>query len=110
MTNIICELYHMPTEPVMRVNKYGAEEWLVNGQPHRTDGPAYIAKDGYQAWWVNGKRHRTDGPAVIWHDGDHEWFINGVDVTKEAKQWIRKQKISWPFDQETQTQFLLTFG
>ena len=56
------------------------QAWLLNGQLHRTDGPAYVNGD-YQAWWLNGKRHRTDGPAIV--NGDHQsWYLNGVEMTE----------------------------
>ena len=56
------------------------QEWLLNGQLHRTDGPAIVNGD-YQAWWLNGQRHRTDGPAIV--NGDHQsWYLNGVEMTE----------------------------
>jgi len=41
----------------------GSQSWFLNGQRHRTDGPAVIWADGSRTWWLNGQRHRTDGPA-----------------------------------------------
>jgi hypothetical protein len=125
--------YYFHMESAMHVNRYGDQEWQVDGQLHRTDGPAYIGKSGYQAWFVNGERHRTDGPAIIGSDGAQAWFVNGQrhrtdgpaiirsngaqewyindrDITREVKSWMRKQKVTWPWDAETQTQFVLTFS
>jgi len=51
--------------------------WYLNGQLHRTDGPAEIWPGGAQFWWLNGQRHRTDGPAAIWADGTQRWYLNG---------------------------------
>jgi hypothetical protein len=51
--------------------------WYLDGQKHRTDGPAVIWPDGTQAWWLNDQRHRTDGPALIWPDGTQAWYLNG---------------------------------
>jgi hypothetical protein len=119
-------------EPVMRVNHRGDQEWVAHGKYHRLDGPAYIDKNGSQYWCVNGLFHRTDGPAIIntdgsqeWYtkgvfhrtygpavvntDGSNEWWINGRNITKEVNDWMRKQKVTWPWDAETQALFVLTF-
>lgn len=86
--------------PVMMVNSAGTKEWRLNGQVHRTDGPAieYANGDkiwyrktllhrehgpaienanGSKQWWINGELHRDDGPAVEWADGRKEWWLNG---------------------------------
>jgi hypothetical protein len=88
----------------------GRQEWHVNGLPHRTDGPALIRADGAQAWYINGKLHRSGGPAVIWPDGAQEWFIDGKNITKQVNRWMEKQNITWSFDEEIQAYFSLTFG
>ena len=85
------------------------KEWYSNGLHHRINGPAVIWKNGTQEWHLNGKMHRTDGPAKIWSNGNEEWVINGQYITKEVKQWMQKQNVIWPWDEETQAQFLLTF-
>ena len=61
----------------------GSQSWYLNGQLHRTDGPAVIWTDGSQSWYLNGNRHRTDGPAVIYDDGTQLWFLNGREMTQE---------------------------
>jgi hypothetical protein len=61
----------------------GTRQWWVNGERHRTDGPAIEWSDGEKFWYVNGKRHRIDGPASEWRNGDKQWFINGKEYTKE---------------------------
>jgi hypothetical protein len=118
-------------EPMMHSTEDGDQVWILDGQLHRTDGPAFISRTGYQAWWVNGERHRTDGPAIIddnhqewwvdgkchrtdgpaiiWKDGDQSWYINGKKITQEVNDWMRKQNVTWPWDTETQAQFVLTF-
>ncbi len=60
-------------------NKY----WRLNGNLHRTDGPAIEYASGSKSWWINGKRHRTDGPAIEFYNGDKFWFINGTEYSKE---------------------------
>ena len=87
----------------------GTQEWLVNGQRHRIDGPALIwTEDDREEWYINGKLHREDGPAVI-RDDIHNYYINGENITKEVLKWMRTQDITWPWDEESQTQFILTF-
>jgi hypothetical protein len=70
----------------------GAQFWYLNGQKHRTDGPAVIRADGAQVWCLNGQKHRTDGPAVIWADGDQEWWLNGMKLTKD--EWRQQVETS----------------
>jgi len=74
----------------------GYKEWWVNGQRHRTDGPAIEFADGSKVWYLNGKRHREDGPAVERADGYKAWFLNGKEYTKEEyyKRLYKKGLIS----------------
>ena len=58
-------------------------KWIMDGKPHREDGPALIHADGAQEWYVDGKRHREDGPAVICADGTQVWFLNGASYTED---------------------------
>ena len=88
----------------------GTQAWYDNEQLHRTDGPAIIYSDGSQYWFVNGQRHRTDGPAVIWADGSQEWWVNDRHLTKQITTWMTDLDITYPFDEEHQALFLLTFG
>ncbi len=57
------------------------EEYRLNGEYHREDGPAVIIHypDGTmdQTWYRDGKVHREDGPAIIGNDGGEHWFLNG---------------------------------
>jgi hypothetical protein len=59
------------------VDDDGIRRWYVNGQLHRSDGPAVECADGHREWYVNGKRHREDGPAVEHANGIRLWWING---------------------------------
>jgi hypothetical protein len=120
-------------EPTLTVNADGTQRWLVNGELHRLDGPAFIYPDGTQqwyvsgelhrldgpaviwangdqAWWVNGQLHRLDGPAVIWADGDQEWRVRDQHITTQVAAWMQTHAITWPWDEPTQMQFLLTWG
>lgn len=61
----------------MKVNRNGDKRWYLNGQKHRTDGPAIELADGGKEWWLNGQRHRIGGPAIEWADGRKSWWLNG---------------------------------
>jgi len=63
--------------PICEVDTDGAKEWYLNGQRHRTNGPAIEYPDGEKEWYLNGKLHRTNGPAVEYSDGTKQWFLNG---------------------------------
>jgi hypothetical protein len=92
------------------ISRGGTRSWWVNGKRHRLEGPAVIRFDTYQSWYINGKRHRLDGPAIIEPDGDQEWWVNGKEITDEVISWMQQQGVTWPWDEETQMQFVLTFG
>ena len=100
----------MMMEPTLRVDANGDQEWWVNDQLHRPDGPAVISAYGPQAWYVNGQRHRLDGPAVIWANGDQERWVNDQNITTQVEAWMQTQAVTWPWDDQTQMQFILTFG
>ena len=88
----------------------GRQAWYVDGQLHRVDGPAIIGADGSQTWYVDGQRHRTDGPAIIGADGRQAYWIYGKDIAQEVAAWISIHNVTWPFDDNTRIQFILTFG
>ena len=67
----------------VRVYSDGYKEWYLNGNLHRTDGPAIEYSNGEKYWYLNGKLHREDGPAIEWSNGDKEWFLNGFKVTED---------------------------
>ena len=83
----------------------GSQFWYLNGQLHRTDGPAEIWPGGAQFWWLNGQRHRTDGPAVLWTDGTQRWYLNGQlhRVDGPAVIWFNGSK-RWFLNGEEMTQ------
>ena len=64
-------------EYTVKVYEDGGQDWFLNGNLHREDGPAVIWATGTQEWWLNGKRHREDGPAYIGANGTQKWFLNG---------------------------------
>jgi hypothetical protein len=72
----------------------GTKSWWLNGKQHRTDGPAIEYTDGTKAWYLNGKRHRTDGPAIEYTDGNKSWYINGVEVTQAVMNHIKQLTVA----------------
>lgn len=70
----------------------GAKEWYLNGNPHRTDGPALEGVNGYKAWFLNGQRHRTDGPAVEGIRVCQWWYQDQfieVNSQEEFESWLK---------------------
>ena len=86
-------------KPVHTVRSGGAEEWRLNGQLDREDGPAVTYRDGTQMWYRNGELHRVDGPAVLLPSGTEEWRQHGqlhrldgpaeVNPTTGHQAWYR---------------------
>jgi hypothetical protein len=78
------------------VRSIDEEEWIVDGEKHREDGPAIIIYRSncdlpidYQAWVIHGKYHRLGGPAREWPlYGCEEWWFNG-----------KKHRIDGPADE-----------
>lgn len=87
----------------------GSKAWYINGKHHRTDGPAVIYHNGFQQWWLNGKKHRADGPAETLSNGIQQWWIHGVHMTREINAWMKQKDVTWPWDAETQAEFVLTW-
>ena len=131
-TNSICLDIPMTCEPKHIIRTDGRQEWRVDDQLHRLDGPAVVGADGYteyhlngllhrqdgpavvwpngsQEWWLNGQRHRLTGPAVVWSDNMQKWFINNANITDKVISWMQQQGVVWPWDSAVQTQFVLTF-
>ena len=97
----------------------GDDCWYRGKSLHREDGPAVIKKDGTKLWYKYDKLHREDGPAILYDVGATIWVINGKRHREDGpaynnplngdQQWMKTQKITWPWDEETQALFLLTF-
>lgn len=63
----------MATESKLIIRPDGSEEWHLNNQLHREDGPAIISKE-FQAWYIHSQCHRDNNPAIIWNDGVEFWY------------------------------------
>ena len=69
------------------------ECWYLNGDFHRTDGPAFIyyRNDGSverKIWFLNRKYHRIDGPAYVCYNKDGSvsseyWYLNDECIIPE---------------------------
>ena len=66
------------TDPVRTISLDGIVSWRLNGELHRTDGPAIEWANGDKCWYLNGNRHRIDGPAVEY--GYKAWYLHGERV------------------------------
>jgi hypothetical protein len=73
--------------------------YYLNGQYHRTDGPAIEDFDGGEQWYQHGKIHREDGPASTDIDGNKTWFLDGEihkhEATDGTKVWYKPGFHDW---------------
>ena len=53
------------TKYEVTIHKNGKEEWRLNGERHRVDGPAVTYADGYEEYWLNG--HKATKKEVMGH-------------------------------------------
>ena len=100
-----------------RSGEIWGQTWLVNGLPHKTNGPAYIIYNPngeieFEQWYLNGKLHRTDGPAVIdyYESGKIAvagWFLNGKRIYPD--NWLKENEYKYPLAENQQTELLLRF-
>jgi hypothetical protein len=57
---------------------------------HNENGPAIWQPRGSMEWWINGNRHRSDGPAIINPvDKTEAWWLNG-------EHWDVQDLHEWP--------------
>lgn len=71
------------------INSEG-EFWYLNGDLHRTDGPAVIHPDGSKEWWLNNMLHREDGPALEYFSSKGWWVRDGAEV----EWWLHGIKLT----------------
>jgi hypothetical protein len=107
----------------------GHKEWYFLGKLHREDGPAIIDADGTIAWLQHGFYHNPNPtePAIKFpysnrktdyrfpHDrcklnSRYEWFgDNNVNITVDVINWIKENKIRYPFNDQVRIEFILRF-
>ena len=76
------EEHDMTEQPTCTTLPDGSKEWYLNGERHRTDGPAIERADGTKQWSLNGRLHRTDGPAIERADGSKQWYVDDKRLTE----------------------------
>lgn len=74
----------------LHITKEGIEEWYLNDQLHRTNGPAVKHTNGNQTWYLNGKLHITDGPAIEWSYHENSYYLMNKKLT--YTDWLEKRK------------------
>jgi len=80
--NVLSLLSPHPTGGYDQVKHWpnGNVSFLLKGELHRVDGPAFLGADGSMAWLRHGRETRSDGPAVCGPDGEVEYWIDGHQV------------------------------
>ena len=68
----------------------GTTCYLLDGQFHRLDGPAFVDAEGNRTWHRHGREHRVDGPAVEFTDGLVEFWVNGRQVDEHQFRGITR--------------------
>jgi hypothetical protein len=67
----------------------GTKEWWKNGAIHRAGrDPAMIFTNGSKFWCIDGEIHRTDGPAAEFSNGKVAWYLNGDNLSFD--EWLDK--------------------
>ena len=70
----------------------GEQIWYNDGgYPHREGNlPAKVYPDGEKYWMINGDHHRTNGPALVSWDGYKEYHIDGIEqkYPEQYTLWI----------------------
>jgi len=51
--------------------------------------------NGTKHWWLNGNRHRSDGPAIEYANGTKVWYLNGEQVAMEDVLPDPKDQFWW---------------
>jgi hypothetical protein len=100
---------HRQTGPAI-IYPDGGQEWWLNGKLHRQDGPAIIGWNGDQFWYLHDKLHCLTGPAVTRENGKQYWYLNHRNITQEVNTWMTENNITYPWDAQTQVEFVLRWG
>lgn len=86
-------------------NGYWSEEWLIDGELHRDNAPAFYDSTGQEFWYQHGNLHRDDGPAWSCPNLDKQWYLNGElhredgpaiehEFTHKREWWIKNHKLN----------------
>ena len=78
-------------------DREGTTHYLLLGEYHREDGPAYQAINGYKEWRFYGELHRLDGPAIYWKKVKKNWYYYSYIAKNEEEfydsQWRKRIEI-----------------
>jgi hypothetical protein len=94
---IVSEFYDVVVTRHAETGIQIAEEWTLDGKPHRDGGPAAVLRDyrtgvvTEECWMRNGRFSRDDGPALIKRDKQTGQII-GVKYVVEGKLEHRYRK------------------
>lgn len=83
------EIVRLEKEYTIHTRDKNTEEYTVDDEFHRRDGPAFREYDNYgyrlsSQWFLHGLNHCDDGPAIITYYEDYNevenefWMINGI--------------------------------
>lgn len=53
-----------------------------------TSDEVQVDSVGNQHWYLNGNLHRSDGPAIIFVSGQHFWYLNGNRYSDKKRYQI----------------------
>ena len=61
---------------------------IIGGERHNINGPAIKSwNNQLEEWYVNGNLHRLDGPALTTAGGTKQFYVNGELFHKSADYW-----------------------
>jgi hypothetical protein len=64
----------------------GDRNWCLYNKLHREDGPAIDNLNGIKCWLLDDHFHRTDGPAIERPNGEMCWYFYGRKLSFE--KWL----------------------
>ena len=108
----------MAIEPIIQYWDNGnvyREQWHLNGDFHRADGPAIIqyyvsGNIREDFWYLNDELHRVDGPAYIYYNKSGKiereyWYLNGKE--SNHKEWLIANNLYKPYNTWTDEERVL---
>ena len=87
-----------PENSTCSIDELGTKRWSLNGQIHRTDGPALEYASGTKGWFQFGVLHREDGAAIEYRDNSKLWYWRGKFIKCSSQsefERLLKLKAFW---------------
>ena len=78
-------------EPICKTDAHGNKYWYLNGNLHRTDGPALELINGDKHWYLNGKYVSMEDVLT----GTKVWYLNNELVEMEDVLPDPKDQFWW---------------